>query len=200
MVLDVASEVESLVSERELSFSIAVGNSLPRVRTDPMHLRQILMNLLSNAIKFTPAGGGGVAIRARLITPKAERLPMFRLTPPAGGGPGVELPSFAHRGTWIALQVADSGLGIAPSDHERIFDEFEQVNAGPRGDSMLRGTGLGLPISRRLARLMGGDITVASELGKGALFTLWLPVDPADVAAAHESEVTTEPRHVGSSS
>jgi signal transduction histidine kinase len=200
MVLDVASEVESLVSERELNFSIAVGNSLPRVRTDPMHLRQILMNLLSNAIKFTPAGGGGVAIRARLVTAKAERTPMFRLTPPAAAGSGVELPPLAHRGTWIALQVADSGLGITPSDHERIFDEFEQVNAGPRGDSMQRGTGLGLPISRRLARLMGGDITVSSELGKGATFTLWLPVDPADVAAASAGEVTTEPRHVSSSS
>jgi len=203
MVLDVASEVESLVSERELSFSISVGNSLPRVRTDPMHLRQILMNLMSNAIKFTPAGGGGVAIRARLITPKVERSPMFRLTPPAGTagtGDGAELPPFAHRGTWIALQVADSGLGIAPSDHERIFDEFEQVNAGPRGDSMQRGTGLGLPISRRLARLMGGDITVSSELGKGATFTLWLPVDPADLAAANASEVTPEPRHASSSS
>ena len=200
VVLDVASEVESLISERELNFSISVGNSLPRVRTDPMHLRQILMNLLSNAIKFTPAGGGGVAIRARLITPKAERLPMFRLTPPSGAGSGLELPSFAQRGTWIALQVADSGLGIAPADHERIFDEFEQVNAGPRGDSMLRGTGLGLPISRRLARLMGGDITVMSELGKGAIFTLWLPVDPVDLAAAHAAETTPEHRHVGSSS
>jgi signal transduction histidine kinase len=204
MVLDVASEVESLISERELNFSVSVGNSLPRVRTDPMHLRQILMNLLGNAIKFTPAGGGGLAIRARLVTQKTERSTMFRLTPPSSGGTGsgggVELPPFAHRGTWIALQVADSGLGIAPSDHERIFDEFEQVNAGPRGDSMQRGTGLGLPISRRLARLMGGDITVTSELGKGAIFTLWLPVDPADLAAVSEGEVTTEHRHAGSSS
>jgi signal transduction histidine kinase len=165
-----------------------------------MHLRQILMNLLSNAIKFTPAGGGGLAIRARLITPKTERLPMFRLTPPSGMGSGLELPSFAQRGTWIALQVADSGLGIAPADHERIFDEFEQVNAGPRGDSMQRGTGLGLPISRRLARLMGGDITVMSELGKGAIFTLWLPVDPADLAAAHAAETVPEHRHASTSS
>jgi signal transduction histidine kinase len=200
MVLDVASEVEPLISERELSFSISVGNSLPRVRTDPLHLRQILMNLLSNAIKFTPVGGGGVAIRARLVTPKVERLPMFRLTPPGSDGSGPELPAFAHRGTWIALQVADSGLGIAPTDHERIFDEFEQVNAGPRGDSMQRGTGLGLPISRRLARLMGGDITLTSELGKGAIFTLWLPVDPVDLAAANASELSTEQRHVGSGS
>lgn len=202
VVLDVASEVESLVNERELNFSIAVGNSLPRVRTDPMHLRQILMNLLSNAIKFTPAGGGGVAIRARLVTQRVERQPMFRLTPPGAEGTAAGTPVFAQRGAWIALQVADSGLGIAPTDHERIFDEFEQVNAGPRGDSMQRGTGLGLPISRRLARLIGGDITVMSELGKGAIFTLWLPVDPADMTAANadESPLEERSRQVGSGS
>jgi signal transduction histidine kinase len=65
---------------------------------------------------------------------------------------------------------------------------------------MQRGTGLGLPISRRLARLMGGDITLTSELGKGAIFTLWLPVDPVDLAAANASELSTEQRHVGSGS
>ena len=79
-------------------------------------------------------------------------------------------------GTWIALDVADTGVGIARNDQERIFEEFEQVNAGPRGDSVQRGTGLGLPISRRLARLLGGELTVMSELGKGSTFTVWIPV------------------------
>jgi signal transduction histidine kinase len=81
----------------------------------------------------------------------------------------------------VALQIVDTGVGIAPSDLERIFDEFEQVNAGPRGDSMQRGTGLGLAISRRLARLLGGEISVESELGRGSTFTIWLPVNPADL-------------------
>ena len=75
----------------------------------------------------------------------------------------------------IALEVADTGVGIARSDQERIFEEFEQVNAGPRTDSMQRGTGLGLPISRRLARLLGGELTVVSEPGKGSTFTVWIP-------------------------
>jgi signal transduction histidine kinase len=79
-------------------------------------------------------------------------------------------------GTWIALDVADTGVGIARNDQERIFEEFEQVNAGPRTDSMQRGTGLGLPISRRLARLLGGELTVMSELGKGSTFTVWIAV------------------------
>ena len=83
------------------------------------------------------------------------------------------------------MQVVDSGVGIPQKDYERIFDEFEQVNAGPRGDSMRRGTGLGLSISRRLARLLGGDITVESELGRGSVFTVWLPVDPADLRGDH---------------
>ena len=82
-------------------------------------------------------------------------------------------------GIWVALQVIDTGMGIAANDLARIFDEFEQVNAGPRGDSMQRGTGLGLAISRRLARLLGGDISVESVLGRGSTFTIWLPVGGA---------------------
>src|SRR5205814_4773452 len=81
---------------------------------------------------------------------------------------------------WVALQVSDTGIGIAPSDQGRIFDEFEQVNAGARTDSARRGTGLGLAISRRLARLIGGDLTVQSEPGRGSTFTVWLPLDVAE--------------------
>ena len=79
--------------------------------------------------------------------------------------------------------MIDTGIGIDPKDRERIFEEFEQVNAGARGDAMARGTGLGLPISRRLSRLLGGDITVESEAGRGSIFSLWLPVHPADLMA-----------------
>jgi signal transduction histidine kinase len=97
----------------------------------------------------------------------------------------VDSPALPHtpdaRRTWIALQVTDTGVGIAPGDQARIFEEFEQVNAGPRGDSMQRGTGLGLAISRRLAQLLGGDIGVESELGKGSTFTVWLTVHPTDM-------------------
>jgi len=186
-VLDVASEVESLISEKQLSLSLAVGASLPRVRTDPTHLRQILVNLLGNAVKHTHTGG--IVVRGRFVEPAAAgsggRPPGAKfMTPrpsPAPGAPGGRNRPPDPSRLWVAVQVADTGVGIAPADHERIFDEFEQVNAGPRGDSMARGTGLGLSISRRLARLLGGDITLESEVGKGATFTLWLPVDPADV-------------------
>jgi len=175
-VFDVASEVEPLITEKGLSFSLAVGASLPRVRTDPTHLRQILINLLGNAVKFTSSGG--ISVRGKLIRDEEPTSLAQSVLQVA-----TQQPSRSQRpeGLWIALQVADSGIGIPEKDRERIFDEFEQVNAGPRGDSIRRGTGLGLSISRRLARLLGGDITVESELGRGSVFTVWLPVDPADL-------------------
>lgn len=183
-VLNVVSELEPLITERGLSLSIAIGASLPRVRTDPTHLRQILVNLIGNAIKYTPAGG--IAIRARVAGMPA---------PPGVRHPSPEDPTLLGRSPdrrkmWIALQVIDTGIGISPADQERIFDEFEQVNAGPRGDSMERGTGLGLAISRRLARLLGGDISVDSQLGKGSTFTIWLPVSGADLVGGEAAPST----------
>ena len=195
-VLDVATEIEPLVTEKGLTLSLGIPASLPRVRTDPTHLRQILVNLLANAVKFTQQGG--IAVRASFVD--REAAPRHTLPPPgdavtaptgehAGGAaapprrkpvprpPSAALPASApaSRRHWVAVQVADTGVGIASSDYERIFDEFEQV--GPRaGDSATRGTGLGLAISRRLARLLDGDLTVESVAGEGSTFTLWLPV------------------------
>jgi len=209
-VLTVASEVEPLIAERGLDFSIAVSTELPRVRTDPMHLRQILMNLLSNATKFTPSGG--ITIRARHLEPPpassvshggvarplisavtSQLVPAPAATPAVPGGPplandGPSSPS----GGWIALDVSDSGIGIAANERERVFGEFEQVNAGPRGDSIRRGTGLGLAISRRLARLLGGDIAIESELGKGSTFTVWIPVEQESMRPAPHADAPTD--------
>ncbi|MBA3670421.1 MAG: HAMP domain-containing histidine kinase [Gemmatimonadaceae bacterium] len=180
-VLNVVSELESLVSERGLALSISVGASLPRVRTDPTHLRQILINLIGNAVKYTPVGT--ISVRARLVGAP----PTTNVRRPAVGGDTGELVARTlmarapRSGTWVVLQVIDTGVGVATGDIERIFDEFEQVNAGPRGDSMQRGTGLGLAISRRLARLLGGEISVESEIGRGSTFSVWVPVNPADL-------------------
>lgn len=116
---------------------------------DEYRVRQILANLLSNAIKFTPAGGR-VTLECR---PQTE-----------GDGDGAPTLLFV---------VSDSGEGVKPDDADRIFEPFVQGAAG-----LTRrhgGTGLGLPISRRLARLMGGDVTLDVTEGRGATFTLRLP-------------------------
>ena len=121
---------------------------------DEDRVRQILVNLLNNAVKFTPAGGR-VTVEWGL-TSRAE----------------ADARVFGH-GPWCVIRVSDSGIGIPPDRIRTIFDPFVQVESG-RSRSR-EGSGLGLTISRRLARLMKGDITVRSTLGSGSVFTLWLP-------------------------
>jgi signal transduction histidine kinase len=125
------------------------------LRTDPSLALRILQNLLSNAIKFTPAGS--VTLRVMRST-RGERLPD---TDGAADDPVV---------LW---EVADTGIGIAADALEVIFDEFRQVDG-----SVTRrygGSGMGLALSRGLARRLGGEITVGSEVGRGSVFCLVLP-------------------------
>lgn len=117
-----------------------------RVRADERRAMQILVNLLTNAVKFTPENGK--------IGLDVVRMP--------GSQP------------FIAFTVWDTGTGIAPENHERVFEKFQQC-VGDTYTGKPEGTGLGLHISRRLARLMGGDIQLDSALGRGARFTVLLP-------------------------
>ena len=121
---------------------------------DEDRARQILVHLLANAAKFTPSGGS--------ISVQLEDAP-----PPP---PNARVQD-AER--WLSICVTDTGVGIAPGQIETIFAPFVQGQGGHTRDR--DGSGLGLTISRRLARLMGGDTTVDSRPGKGSTFTLWLP-------------------------
>ena len=120
-------------------------------RGDDDRVRQILVNLLNNAVKFTPAGGR-ILVECTVV----DRPPV-RLTGP---------------GPWVRICVSDTGIGIPQERLSSIFDPFVQVEGGKTRPS--DGSGLGLTISRRLARLMGGDLAAESEAGKGSQFTLWL--------------------------
>src|SRR5205814_1357167 len=128
----------------------------PIYRGDDERARQILVNLLSNAVKFTPPGG---TITVQIGQSQAPD-PETKLQP---------------KRSYVSFRVTDTGTGIPQEKLISIFDPFVQAQSGharPR-----EGSGLGLTISRRLARLMGGDLTVKSEVGKGSTFTLWLPAD-----------------------
>jgi signal transduction histidine kinase len=125
---------------------------------DEDRVRQILVNLLANAVKFTARGG--------------------RVTVTCGTArePDADARQLSHEAPWVFIRVADTGMGIAPDMRESVFAAFVQTEQGltRRRD----GTGLGLTISRELARCMDGDLTLRSELGKGSQFTLWLPAAP----------------------
>ncbi len=163
---NVVSEIEPLVAEKHLTVKIIATAEVPKVRTDPTHLRQILINLLGNAVKYTDRGEIQLRTRFEQTGPPSRSLT-------ATGQHAVARADDAAG--WIAIDVVDAGIGIAASDLERIFDEFEQVRSHGSGDGQNHGTGLGLPISRRLAALIGGEVTVESVVGSGSTFTVWLP-------------------------
>jgi signal transduction histidine kinase len=179
-ILDVASEVESLLNEKDLSLSLAMGGALPRIRTDPIHLRQILVNLIGNAIKYTDKGT--IVVRTRTIS-RRDALTL--------GMPDSLLEMNELGEMLLLVQVTDPGIGIALVDQKRIFEEFEQAGAGARTDSVNRGTGLGLAISRRLARLLGGDMSLVSQVGEGSSFSLWLPIHSYDLVVSSQDATDT---------
>jgi signal transduction histidine kinase/CheY-like chemotaxis protein len=139
---------------KKLSFVVELIGDVPRyIRTDINKLRQVFINVLGNAVKFTERGGIGLRVRAD------------------------------RRGTTgpcLYVEVDDTGPGISADEQTKLFRHFEQTKTGQKAGT---GTGLGLAISREFVRLMGGDITVTSQVGKGSAFAIHLPLNESDVQA-----------------
>jgi PAS domain S-box-containing protein len=147
LVEDVVATSRPLAAQNNNELRLACSDGLAPVRADPIRLRQALLNLIGNACKFTK--DGEVRVRAGQIQ--------------AGGR------------VWTEIEVADSGIGMTQEQVGRLFQEFSQADSGT--SRQFGGTGLGLAISQRLCRLMGGDITVTSELDRGSAFTIRLPAE-----------------------
>jgi signal transduction histidine kinase len=158
-------DVESVVSaqcdmarpmaeKKAIDVTFEIGPGLEAVEQDQAKVQQILANLLSNAVKFTP-GGGRVEIRAHLDDTTDPARPE------------------------IVMDVVDSGVGIAAEEQQAIFEKFRQGKVFQKGDDAMTreisGTGLGLSIVRELCRLLGGDVALESQLGRGSRFTIRLP-------------------------
>ncbi|HEX2078075.1 MAG TPA: ATP-binding protein [Longimicrobium sp.] len=147
--------VQPQAEAKALTLSDSVGQSSARLLSwaSEEHVRQIVANVLANAVKFTPPGG-------RIVVSAGASQ-----SPPAGA-------DFGGSGPWVYIRVEDNGPGIPPDRLEAIFEPYEQARAGVANPG---GVGLGLAISRRLARMMRGDLVAESEIGSGSAFTLWLP-------------------------
>jgi len=156
--------VRSLSEEKNIDLEVQVGLDLPVMYQDQSKIQQILLNLLSNAIKFTPEGGR--------ITVSAELDARDRLV----------------------MSVADTGVGIAEEDSDIIFEKFRQSSQAAGEANLTReysGTGLGLSIVREICKLLGGEITFQSVLGKGSTFVVVLPWALAN-PAQRESELEAQ--------
>jgi signal transduction histidine kinase len=149
--------VSTMAEDKNIDLRVEIEKDLPLLYQDQTKVQQILTNLLSNAIKFTPEGG--------------------RITVGAKSDP---------RGK-IEFWVADTGVGIPAHEKEIIFEKFRQGKAALGRDNLTReysGTGLGLSIVKELCKLLGGEVTVDSELGKGSTFRVTLPWMRTDTPAA----------------
>ncbi|MBI3000017.1 MAG: GAF domain-containing sensor histidine kinase [Deltaproteobacteria bacterium] len=142
-----------LIKERPIRFRVQVDTPTAQIETDAQKLQQILMHLLTNALKFTERGE--IELRVRGVT-EADA-------------------------TFLEISVADTGIGIRERDQELVFEDFRQLD----GSSTRRygGTGLGLSLCRRLAQSLGGKITLDSEVGKGSVFSLMLPLQKPGAVA-----------------
>jgi len=155
---DVVTTTQRLAAEKGNALTLNCIGRLGMVSTDATKLRQILLNLISNAAKFTE--GGTIALSVRRD---------------ARSG-----------GDWIEMQVRDTGIGIAPEQLHRLFQNFGQATAATSGK--YGGTGLGLAISQKFCALMGGGVTVSSEPGRGSCFTVRVLAELATDDPAPQSE------------
>jgi len=153
---DVALMQQSVIFDKGLKLDLDVAEEIPQfMRGDQLRVKQILHNLIGNAVKFTSRGG--VTISAQLLEQQDFSL-------------------------LVQIAVRDSGIGISPENLDKIFKPFEQENGSTTRN--FGGTGLGLTISRRLAELMGGSITVESTPGEGSCFKVTLPFTVVDDTGA----------------
>src|SRR5690606_30225990 len=144
LVREIVEEHAGVASAGGLALDVRVPDTLPRICTDPARLRQIVGNLLSNATKYTREGS--ITVTAGIVSDAGST-----------GSDG-----------WFTVEVRETGPGIPEESRETIFEEYARLGDGRAG------TGLGLAISRRIARLLGGDVTLESEVGRGSKFTVRL--------------------------
>jgi signal transduction histidine kinase len=149
---DLVADYQLAADQKKIELSKDDAASPAPVMTDPLRARQVAENLLSNAIKYTPPGG---TVRVGIVDADESTTP-------------------AHR---RGIAVRDTGPGVPENLRDRIFDEFFRV---PATEGSTAGTGLGLAVSRRIARLLGGDVTIDDAPGGGSKFTFWLPDDGAN--------------------
>ena len=160
---EVAEEFAAQATAKQQRIEVDVDPDAAVVETDPARARQILANLVSNAVKYTPEGGRiAVRVSVREQGPKGRE-----------GADG----AVPRTGVWVAMEVEDNGVGIAPDKLPTLFHEFTRF-----APDAAQGSGIGLAISERLARALGGAITVRSAVGKGSTFTLWLPLERVPAA------------------
>ena len=168
----VQSTMRPLAAKKAIAFQVESDDRIAPFPMDAARIKQVLLNLVGNAIKFTPEGGT-VRVTAHRVDSSTRQL--VESSRPVDTD-----------GDWVEVAVADTGPGISPENHERIFLEFQQAQTA-RDAAKPEGTGLGLALARKFVELHGGRIWVRSEVGRGSIFTFTLPVRGAPIPATRQA-------------
>jgi signal transduction histidine kinase len=167
LVNEVVATIQPMTAKNSNRLEVDCPPALGRIRSDQTKLRQVLFNLLSNASKFTENGTIRLEVRR-------TNLPYLSSVEASQPSSGPESSGPASR-SQLVLSVSDTGIGMSPEQLAKLFQPFTQAEASTA--RKYGGTGLGLALSRRFCQLLGGELTVESELGKGSRFTATLPAD-----------------------
>ena len=169
LVNDVAATVQPLIAKKANRLEVECPADVGSMRTDQTKVRQTLFNLLSNAAKFTENGMIRLEVKRVISNQSSVVSNQLPVVSPEASGP----PPITDHCSLITFRVTDTGIGMTPEQMSRLFQAFSQAEASTQ--QKYGGTGLGLAISRKFCQMMGGDIVVQSEAGKGSTFTVSLP-------------------------
>jgi PAS domain S-box-containing protein len=162
IVEEITTTVRPLAEKNGNALEVRCPPDVGSVQADATRLRQILLNLLSNALKFTEKGTVSLEVARESHNAK----------------------------DWVFMHVRDTGIGISQEEAARLFESF--VQADPSIHRKYGGTGLGLVITRRLCRMMGGNVTLVSKAGEGSTFTVWLPASERQTAVSDQPSAVSD--------
>lgn len=165
LIDEIMVTIQPVIDTKKNKLVLDTEKPIGIIHSDVTKMRQIIFNLLSNAAKFTEEGTITIILESETVAKKQ----------------------------WLEISVSDTGIGMTPEQASRVFDQFTQADSSTT--RKYGGTGLGLPISRHFAQMMGGDISITSEAGKGSTFTVRLPayVEPAQTDEDENNDMIAMP-------
>jgi signal transduction histidine kinase len=162
--------VKQQALKKKIQITINISPEVEFFKADPLRMRQVLVELLNNAVKFTPIGGK-VSLNVKTDPPLGEIVTSSSVAKTSDQIADNQEVLNTH--SWIYFEVTDTGLGIGPSDQNRLFQVFTQIDSGLNRN--YEGIGIGLAIVKQIVKLHRGDIKLSSQIGRGSCFTVSIP-------------------------